>query len=83
MHIESRTHPMPEGSEGNTKILTLDGSGQLEIGRITFDRTGVYTYTLKELGGCKKHCIVQCRGVRDRCNLYHGKTGLGQWTCRI
>lgn len=44
-------HPMPEGSAGNTKILTLDGSGQLEIGRITFDRTGVYTYTLKELGG--------------------------------
>lgn len=57
---------MPEGSEGNTKILTLDGSGLLEIGRITFDRTGVYAYTLKELGGCKKHCIVQCRGVRDR-----------------
>lgn len=43
--------PMPEGSDGNTKILTLDGSGELEIGMITFDRPGTFVYTVTELNG--------------------------------
>ena len=43
--------PMPEGSDGNTKILTLEGSGELEIGEITFDRAGTFTYTITELNG--------------------------------
>ena len=43
--------PMPEGSDGNTKILTLNGSGRLEIGKITFDRAGTFTYTITELNG--------------------------------
>lgn len=43
--------PMPEGSNGNTKILTITGSGQVEIGKITFDRAGTFTYTITELNG--------------------------------
>ena len=43
--------PMPEGSDGNTKILTMTGSGEMEIGEITFDRAGTFTYTITELHG--------------------------------
>lgn len=43
--------PMPEGSDGNTKILTMDGSGEMEIGKITFDRPGTFIYTVTELNG--------------------------------
>lgn len=47
----SQGAPMPVGSNGNTKILTLDGSGELEIGKIIFDRAGTFTYTISELNG--------------------------------
>ena len=46
---ESNTAPMPEGSRGNTKIVTLTGSGKAELGWFTFENVGVYTYTLSEL----------------------------------
>ena len=41
--------PMPEGSAGNTKTLTLSGSGEVEIGAFTFAEPGIYTYTVSEL----------------------------------
>ncbi len=43
--------PMPEGSDGNIKKLKLTGAGELEIGKITFTRPGVYTYSVNELSG--------------------------------
>ena len=41
--------PMPEGSNGNTKIITLNGNGEAEIGTFTFAAPGVYIYTISEL----------------------------------
>lgn len=43
--------PMPEGSNGNTKVVTLNGSGEVELGFITFTKPGVYVYTVTELIG--------------------------------
>ena len=41
--------PMPEGSDANTKIVTLTGSGEAELGEIVFEKAGIYTYTISEL----------------------------------
>ena len=41
--------PMPEGSDGNTKIVTLTGSGEAELSEIVFEKAGIYTYTISEL----------------------------------
>ena len=38
--------PMPEGSEGSAKIVTRSGSGETELGRITFEKAGVYSLSL-------------------------------------
>ena len=43
--------PMPEGSEGSAKIVTRSGSGETELGRITFEKAGVYSYRISELDG--------------------------------
>lgn len=43
--------PMPEGSNESTKVVTMNGSGEAELGEITFIKAGVYTYTLSELNG--------------------------------
>lgn len=41
--------PMPEGSDGSTKTLTITGSGEVEIGTFSFASPGIYTYTVSEL----------------------------------
>ena len=43
--------PMPEGSDGSVKIVTLKGEGNAELGRFTYEKAGVYTYTISELDG--------------------------------
>ena len=41
--------PMPQGSDGSTKTLTITGSGEVEIGTFSFASPGIYTYTVSEL----------------------------------
>lgn len=45
---EKDTDPMPEGSTGNTKEISIIGSGSKEIGKITFTEPGIYVYTITE-----------------------------------
>lgn len=40
--------PMPDGSIGNVKVLTLDESGQVELGMIKYNEPGVYVYKVVE-----------------------------------
>ena len=40
--------PMPEGSSGKTKEITIKGAGSSEFGRITFTKPGTYTYNVSE-----------------------------------
>lgn len=41
--------PMPEGSKSDSKTLVLTGSGELELGKVRFDKAGTYVYTVTEL----------------------------------
>ena len=41
--------PMPEGSEGQVKRLTVVGSGETEAGEIRIDRAGTYVYEFSEV----------------------------------
>lgn len=43
--------PMPDGSNGNQKILKINGEGKTEVGKITFTEPGEYVYTVYELSG--------------------------------
>lgn len=47
--------PMPEGSEGNVKQVSLDGSGFVELGSFTFAAPGVYTYKVYEVAETAAH----------------------------
>lgn len=42
--------PMPKGSDGNTKIITLN-KGYTELGEIAFTKPGTYVYTVTERKG--------------------------------
>ena len=44
--------PMPKGSKGQTKIVTIKGAGATEIGTITFTEAGTYVYEMSEVNNC-------------------------------
>lgn len=44
-------NPMPEGSAGGTKEITISGAGSLGFGEITFAKPGTYVYTVSEKAG--------------------------------
>ncbi|MGN0537320.1 MAG: Cna B-type domain-containing protein, partial [Acutalibacteraceae bacterium] len=46
--------PMPSDSKGNSKIISVNGSGKADFGKITFTKSGVYVYTITELYGGKE-----------------------------
>ena len=42
--------PMPAGSRGGVKDLTLRGSGETSFGTIHYERPDIYTYTVRRSG---------------------------------
>lgn len=46
--------PMPEGSTGTEKTISITGAGTKEFGEIVFTKPGIYTYTISELNSAVK-----------------------------
>ena len=42
-------YPMPQGSKGNTKQITITGAGQGEFGTWSYTKPGIYFYTVSEV----------------------------------
>lgn len=40
--------PMPEGSDGDTKTMTIEGEGSAEFGYLYFWKPGMYVYEIRE-----------------------------------
>ncbi|MEE8705048.1 MAG: FctA domain-containing protein, partial [Olsenella sp.] len=51
LKAEDDAYPMPEGSAGGTKTVSLSGPGKVEFGGITFDKAGDYSYLVFEVQG--------------------------------
>lgn len=41
-------YPMPEGSVNGTKEISVTGAGTVSFGKITFEKAGIYEYTVSE-----------------------------------
>ena len=48
---DGKDFPMPNQQTGGTADLKITGAGSGTFPAITFDRTGVYTYTVKQIAG--------------------------------
>lgn len=49
--LKGKNMPMPDNSEEDVKIVTLEDKGEIGFGTITFENPGIYTYTISELNG--------------------------------
>ncbi len=56
MVADDASNPMPEGSDGSTKTMTLVGAGSGEFGVIEFSEEGEYSYTITEVAGSNPDC---------------------------
>ena len=48
--------PMPEGSDDGAYSLTITGEGTKNFPAITYDRVGIYFYTVYQVAGSNKKC---------------------------
>lgn len=46
---QDKTNPMPEGSAGSVKYITIYSSGEAEFGQWIYTREGTYYYTISEV----------------------------------
>lgn len=59
---EDTSNPMPAGSRNGGYTLTVTGAGSKKIPAISYDRVGVYRYTLSQTAGSSKKCAYDGRG---------------------
>lgn len=50
------SYPMPEGAEGDVYTMLITGAGTKSFPMITYDRVGIYTYTIYQEAGNNKKC---------------------------
>lgn len=48
--------PMPEGAENGIFTMTVTGAAVKNIPAITYDRVGIYTYTIAQIEGTNEKC---------------------------
>ena len=56
LSADDASYPMPEGSEDGSCTMTITGAATKNLPTITYDRVGVYTYTIAQVAGSNKKC---------------------------
>ena len=56
LKAEDAAYPMPSGTISGAYSMTITGKGTKNFPVITYDRVGVYTYTIYQVAGTNKKC---------------------------
>ena len=56
LKADDSAYPMPEGSVDGAYSLTITGEDTENFPTITYDRVGIYTYTVYQVAGSNKKC---------------------------
>lgn len=56
LKADDSAYPMPEGSVDGVYSLTITGEDTENFPTITYDRVGIYTYTVYQVAGSNKKC---------------------------
>ena len=56
LSADDAAYPMPEGAEDGSCTMTITGAATKNLPTITYDRVGVYTYTIAQVAGSNKKC---------------------------
>ena len=56
LKADDASYPMPAGAENGTYSMTINGAASRSFPAITYDRVGVYTYTIWQAAGTNPKC---------------------------
>ena len=56
LRADNASYPMPEGSVGDIYTMTITGADTKNFPTITYNRVGVYTYTVYQVAGTNQKC---------------------------
>lgn len=56
LKADDAAYPMPEGTVDGTYTMTITGEDTKNFPSVTYDRVGVYTYTVYQVAGTNKKC---------------------------
>lgn len=56
LRADNASYPMPEGSVGDVYTMTITGADTKNFPTITYNRVGIYTYTIYQVAGSNKKC---------------------------
>ena len=56
LRADNASYPMPEGAAGDVYTMTITGADTKNLPTISYNRVGVYTYTIYQVAGSNKKC---------------------------
>lgn len=56
LKADDASYPMPEGSDGGVCTMTITGADTKNLPTVTYDRVGIYTYTIYQTAGSNAKC---------------------------
>ncbi len=56
LRADNASYPMPEGAVGDVYTMTITGADTKNLPTISYNRVGVYTYTIYQVAGSNKKC---------------------------
>lgn len=56
LRADNASYPMPEGAVGDVYTMTITGADTKNLPTITYNRVGIYTYTIYQVAGNNSKC---------------------------
>ena len=75
MTADDAENPMPGGQSGGRYDLSVTGAGDAAFPDITFERAGVYTYTIAQLAGSDQDCAYDGRVYNLTVSIVNSEKG--------
>ena len=72
---DDEANPMPNGQKGGSYDLTVANAGKATFPAMTFDKLGVYTYTIQQIAGSYEDCKYDARVYVLTISVVNGENG--------
>lgn len=83
MTANDAANPMPNGQQGGSYDLTIATTGKAAFPAMTFDKLGIYTYTIQQVAGSYPDCKYDARVYALTVSVVNGENGGYEMTVSI
>lgn len=77
LKADDASYPMPEGAEKGVYSMVIYGADTVKIPAVTYDRVGIYTYTIRQIKGSNPKCTYDNTVYRMKVTVTNSENGEG------